>query len=73
MAAKRRRDTQRGRFRNAADAQDQTLDLEKVKRALRKGKGVGRVIIDSDAKSEQRFRNKLREIRDAEDAFDQFT
>ena len=72
MADKPKRELKRGRIRNAADAEEQTLDLEAVKRALRKGKGRGKAIVDSDDKSIHRFKNKLREIKDGDDAIEQF-
>ena len=58
------------RFRKAKDAKEQLEEIEKAQEAVRRGKL--RKQIDSIAKSKQRFKNALDEIRDADDATEEF-
>ena len=70
MADERKRKGRRGRFRTAADAQDQLLDIRAAQRAVRQGKLKGS--IDNTDKSEQRMSNGLGRVRNLDDAIEDF-
>lgn len=67
---KKPRKGNRGRFKSARDAQDQLRQIESAQKAARSRRI--KVRIDSIEKSRQRFVNKLREIKDVDDAINEY-
>jgi hypothetical protein len=70
MPRRKAKKGRRSRFKKARHAQEQLEQVEQAQKAARKRKLP--LKIDSIEKSEQRLRNSLKQIRNADDAFAEF-